>query len=401
MPPGGAGGGRVSRPRAREFGIRFGVHPAGRWNAITDVPGVRVGHCTRIEGSGPLVPGRGPVRTGVTVIHPHEDDVFLEQVPAAVHVLNGAGAMVGRSQVEEWGLLETPILLTDTELVGRVYDAAISWLARIHPEIGVTEGPVIPLVAECSSMVLNDIVGRHLREEHVFKALEAAAPGPVAEGGVGGGTGMMCYEFKGGIGTSSRVVRGLGAARGGGAGSRSGVSGTVGVLVMANHGAREHLVIQGVPVGRMITDLRPDWRRALEGRTTDGSIIIIVGTDLPLDTRQLRRLAVRATLGLARTGSTARHGSGDIVLAFSNHRANRVKRDPASAPNRGAPHPLGRVTVLRDDFIGPVFEAVVEATEEAVINALFAGETMTGRDDITVHGLPLERLREIMAPGPT
>ena len=350
-----------ARARLRDLGIVLGSLPPGPLNAITDVGGVLVGQETIIRGDGRLRPGMGPVRTGVTVIRPHPGNLFREKVLAATHVLNGAGAMVGRTLVDELGVLDTPIFLTNTLNVGLVYDAAVQACCEESPEIGITAPSIIPLVAECDDSYLNDLQGRHVRAEHVKAALSRAQGGGVEEGAVGAGTGMTCYEFKGGIGTSSR---------------RTQRGHTVGVLVLANHGAREHLRVGGVPVGLRIPDHRPQ-------RGGEGSIIMAVATDAPLASSQLRRLAVRATLGLARTGSTARDGSGDIAIAFSTAQQLREGAD---------------VTLRMTAEINPLFQATVEATEEAILNALTAAVTMTGRDGNTVHALPLDRLRDLVPP---
>ncbi len=359
----------ISRARLRELGIAIGTLPPGPLNAITDVPGVKVGHCTLNSGSGPLIPGQGPIRTGVTVIVPHGGNPYQSRVPAAAHVLNGAGEMTGRSQVEEWGVLETPIYLTNTHNVGLVYDAAVEHALAQTPSI-VQGGFVIPLVAECSDANLNDMSGRHVRREHVFSALESAATGPVPEGNVGAGTGMTCYEFKGGIGTASRLVPSAGW--------------TVGVLVLANHGRRNQLRIGDIPLGRMSAVPRPSWTPP-PAPSREGSIIIVLATDAPLLPSQLRRLAVRTTLGLARTGSTSGNGSGDLSIAFST-----VNQVDASLVDR----PLEWRSVP-DRSIDPLFEATVEATEEAIINVLTAAETMEGRDGRIVHAVDLDELRRL------
>ncbi len=364
------------RPRLRTLGIAPGVLPTGQWNAITDVPGVRVGHATIVSGAGALEMGSGPARTGVTAIHPHEDSAWRWQVPAAIEVLNGAGEMTGRSLVDEFGVLGSPILITNTLSVGEVHRATVDWMVRQHPQIG-PDGWVAPVVAETYDGWLSDIAGQHVTRKHVRDALDEASSGPVAEGNVGGGTGMMLYGFKGGIGTASRVVT-IGDS-----------TYTVGVLVQGNCGARHQLRVDGVPVGQEISDLR--WQtsaptagdaspgsEARPGR--DGSIIIVIATDAPLSDRQLSRLCRRGMLGLARTGSVAGHGSGDIVIAFSNALANRQDVEDRS--------PLLVRTQVNDLQINDLFEATVEATEEAVLNALIAAETTTGRDDHTVFALP-------------
>jgi D-aminopeptidase len=356
-----------ARPRLRDLGIALGELAPGPLNAITDVPGVRVGQTTLIAGSGALVPGQGPVRTGVTAILPHEGNPLLENVPAAMHVINGAGEVTGRSVVEEWGLLESPICLTSTLNVGLVYDAVVEWMARETGALSVDEWS-IPVVAETYDGFLNDCQGRHVRAEHVLAALASAHAGPVAEGSVGGGTGMICYQLKGGTGTASRVV------------SAGGSRWTVGALVQANHGMRDLLRVGGLPAGRLL-------HAPLPGRRQEGSIIIVLATDAPLDAHQLRRLAARGALGLARTGSTAANGSGDFAIAFSNAPVNRVGPDA-----RGAPRTL---STLHNADMTALFGAAVEAVEEAILNALCAAEDMTGRDGNFVPGLPVEQLREL------
>lgn len=355
------------RPRLRELGIELGRLPTGPLNAISDVAGVRVGVTTLIAGDGPLVPGTGPVRTGVTAIFPHEGNPYVAQVPIVVHVINGAGEVTGRSEIDEWALLETPICLTNTLSVGGVYDAVLTWMFRQAASLG-HEAWVIPVVAECFDGHLNDIQGRHVREEHVLAALDGAVGGPVPEGSVGGGTGMTCHGFKGGNGTASRV-----AETGGG-------RWTVGALVQANHGARDDLRVGGLNVGRLLTPTPPV-------RTGEGSIIIVLATDAPLDTHQLRRLSARGALGLARTGSFAGNGSGDFVIAFSNYPGNRV---PPEA--HGAPRAL---TTLYNDDMNPLFLAAVECVEEAVLNALCAAGDMDGRDGHFAPGLPSDQLRDL------
>jgi D-aminopeptidase len=340
-----------------------GALPTGPLNAITDVPGVRVGHATVIHDD-------GPARTGVTAIHPHEGSAFRTMVPAAIAVLNGAGEITGRSQVDEYGLLETPVLITNTLSVGMVHAACIDWLAAREPALGSTDF-VIPVVAETYDGWLNDITGQHVRAEHVFAALDDATDGPVAEGNVGGGTGMRLFGFKGGIGTASRVVELDSRAY------------TVGVLVQGNYGQRGDLLVDGVPVGR---EMAEPPEAAIE---RDGSVIVVIATDAPLSDRQLGRLCRRGMLGLARTGSVARHTSGDLLIAFSNTPPNRVTRGDET---------LLRTTVqLSDGRIDPLFVATVEATEEAVLNALVTAETMPGREGRVVEAIDTDWLREIMA----
>ena len=359
-----------TRPRARDIGLRIGQLPTGPNNTITDVAGVRVGQTTLIEGDGPLRPGRGPVRTGVTVVLPHPGNLYRDKVPAAIHVINGFGKCMGQEQVDELGTLESPIALTGTMNVGLVTDAIVAWSIRENPDIGIDAATVNPVVGECSDAWLNDMQGRHVREEHVFQAIESAAAGPVEEGAVGAGAGMTAFGYKGGIGASSRVTP-------------SHLGGwTVGVLVLANYGRRDQLRIDGVPVGQMLA--------AAEDVPERGSIMMIVATDAPLLDRGLRRLARRAGIGLARTGSIAGNGSGDYVIAFSAAPAVRVPYEP--------PTPTLPVELLIDTGapIDALFQATVEATEEAIVNALFRATTVTGRDGNTREALPIERVTELL-----
>ncbi|HLJ83580.1 MAG TPA: P1 family peptidase [Candidatus Eremiobacteraceae bacterium] len=354
--------------KAPALGIHIGRLQPGRYDAITDVAGVRVGQVTHISGTGNLVPGVGPVRTGVTAILPRTD-VWHRKVFAAAWALNGNGEMTGTNWVNEAGWMEVPVVLTDTLSVGRVDDGVISWYLKQYKSIGIEDDVPLPVVAECDDQFLNDQEGRHNTAEDAVAALDAAVGGPVAQGGVGGGTGMMSFEFKGGIGTASRV---LPAAEGGY---------TVGVLVNTNTARRDQLMIDGAPVGANIKDLLP---RA--PRPGNGSIIIVIATDAPLLHDQLERVAKRAALGLARTGATAMTGSGDLVIAFST--ANVVPHYPEAR--------TFQVTVLDQYHINPVFDATEDATEESVINALLAGTTMTGRDGDTAYGLPHDRLLQIL-----
>ena len=350
----------AERPRARGLGIRIGVLPPGPHNAITDVSGVMVGHVTLISGEGELVVGKGPVRTGVTAVVPHPDDVYLNQVYAAAEVINGNGEMTGMAWVNERGLLEVPVVLTNTLSVGEGYSGVVAYMLRQG------QGRVpLPVVAECYDGGLNDVAGRHVTEEHVILAIESAADGPVAEGSVGAGTGMRAYGFKAGIGTASRVLTKAQGAY------------TLGVLVVTNCGRRPNLVIDGVPVGRRLPATRPPDR--------DGSIVILIATDAPLIPLQLQRLCKRSALGMSRTGTFSRTSSGDLALAFST--AHRVPRDAATADT---------VKTLRDRRLDPLLQATVEATEEAIVNALCAADSMTGRDNRTIPGLPLDRLVDIM-----
>lgn len=359
------------RLRARQLGIVVGTYPTGPLNAITDVPGVKVGHTTLIAGEGALKAGIGPIRTGVTVVIPR-DDVWHQKVPAGSFVLNGTGEMTGLAWVAESGFLEYPIALTNTLNVPRVADGVMSWMISQYPEIGITDDTLTPVVAECDDGRLNDIQGRHVAEADVVNALNSAVGGPVKEGTVGAGTGMVSYGFKGGIGTASRT---LPESEGGY---------TVGVLVNANHGRKPELVVSGVPVGRLY-DGSAAGPPPQPGQS-EGSIIIVVATDAPLDGRQLNRLAKRAALGLARTGSTARHGSGDFIIAFST--ANVIPHYPQKRTYA--------LTHLADTHLNPVITVTVEATEEAVINALTAATTVVGRDNYRVEAISLSRLRAIL-----
>ncbi len=360
-----------TRPRARDLGVPF-VGTPGPLNAITDVAGVTVGHTTLIEGAGALKVGVGPVRTGVTAILPRGHDTLARPSFAGWYSQNGNGEMTGTTWVEESGFLEGPVLITNTHSVGVVRDAVIRWRIKAAPPDASGYWWSLPVVAETYDGYLNDINGFHVKEPHVVAALESASGGPVPEGAVGGGTGMVCYGFKGGIGTASRALeRGQGGY-------------TVGVLVQANHGLRRQLLVAGVPVGQ---EMPPDAdRAALEAARGElGSIIIVIATDAPLLPHQLKRLARRATMGLARTGSTSGNGSGDIFIAFSTANPDAFK---ASG--------LATLQMVSNEEIGSLFEATVHATEEAIINALVAADTMVGADDHRVEGLPHERLREIL-----
>lgn len=361
-----------SRLRSRDLGIVVGSYTPGPLNAITDVAGVTVGQTTLISGDGPLKPGLGPIRTGVTVVIPRVD-VWYKKVPAGSFVLNGTGEMTGLAWVSESGFLEYPIALTNTLNVPRVADGVMSWMIARYPEIGITDDTLTPVVAECDDGRLNDIQGRHVSEADVMKALDSASAGVVQEGSVGAGTGMVSYGFKGGIGTSSRR---LPETEGGY---------TIGVLVNANHGRRLELVVSGVPVGRRYETV-PPVAQALSPGQSEGSIIVIIATDAPLDGRQLTRLAKRAALGLARTGSTARHGSGDFMLAFST--ANVISHYPKE--------PTFQQTHLADTHLNPLITATVEATEEAILNALTMATTVVGRDGHRVEAISLNRLRAIL-----
>jgi D-aminopeptidase len=369
--------------RGRDLGIAIGEGTPGPLNAITDVAGIRVGHTTLIDGTGPLVVGKGPVRTGVTVIVPHEGDTWAEPVFAGTATMNGNGELTGLEWVREAGLLSGPIGITNTNAVGVVRDALVSSFDASH-DPGAAHWS-LPVAGETYDGRLNDIAGGHVRAEHVRSALEGARGGPVDEGNVGGGTGMICHEFKGGIGTASRR---LPAAIGGW---------TVGVLVQANYGRRGLLRIDGVPVGEEISldEVPSPWseeRRGLADRGPgSGSIIGIVATDAPLLPHQCARLARRAPLGVARVGGLGSTASGDIFLCFAT--GNRgMPATEAEAEGDGVLALRG----LADRALDPLIEATVEATEEAILNALVAAETMTGRDGITAHRLPHDRLVEVM-----
>jgi L-aminopeptidase/D-esterase-like protein len=378
---------RSQEPRARDLGIPFDGDP-GALDAITDVPGVEVGHATLIAGDGPRVPGQGPVRTGVTAVFPRGRAGVGEAVFGGWHTLNGNGEMTGTTWLEESGFLEGPILITNTLSIGAVHEAVIDWTNR-HGAIAA-----LPVVAETWDGSLNDIDGFHVRKEHAFAAMDSARGGAVTEGNVGGGTGMVCHGYKGGIGTSSRV---LPADQGGW---------TVGVLVQCNYGNPFELTVAGVPVGRELgTSLLPCWQGAagpthpwLEGMPSCaerersagpfeagfGSIIVVIATDAPLLPHQLERLAQRAGLGIAKMGGKGEDSSGDIFVAFSTARLGELEGGVRTA------------SMIPNDAITPLFYAVARATEEAIVNALVAAETMVGADGIRVSELPMDRVREIL-----
>jgi len=354
-----------TNPRARDLGVPFDGTP-GPNNAITDVRGVEVGHTTLISGAGKLEVGKGPVRTGVTAIHPRGKG-SNNAVFAAWFTLNGNGEMTGTTWVDDSGFLNGPVMITNTHSVGVVRDAVIAWKVKHgSPDM---EGYwwSLPVVAETWDGYLNDINGFHVKQEDAWHALDSALSGPVPEGNVGGGTGMVCNEFKGGIGTSSRVL----SAQVGGY--------TVGVLVQCNYGSREQLRVAGINVGREIPE-HTVWQKDV------GSIIVVVATDAPLIPTQLKRIAKKVSLGLGRNGSYSGDGSGDIFIAFST-------ANPGAVGAKG----LHQLTMLPNDSLDPIFLATVQATEEAVINAMVAARTMTGINDHTVIALPHDRLREILA----
>jgi D-aminopeptidase len=353
--------------RARDLGITIGRGEPGALNAITDVRGVRVGHRTivrRDDGDSHAV------RTGVTAIFPNEGWPWVEHVYAATHILNGYGELIGINQIAEWGVLMSPVVLTSSLAIGKAYDSTVRWMATTDNR-GAAE--VMPVVSECDDSYLNDVMSFPLTDEDVSAALESASGGSVEEGCVGAGTGMQCFDFKGGIGTASRV---LGREQGGY---------TVGVLVLTNHGDRSTLLVDGVRVGEVLTDDIPDW-------DLEGSCVVIVATDAPLLPHHLRRIAQRAGMGLARGGSTAHNGSGEQMLAFST--GNRI---PSARAGR-----VAQVRTVSDGssdgpyLISDLFEATIEATEEAVVNALVAAETTVGRSGHRLVALPVDPMLELL-----
>jgi len=354
----------MERKRARDHGIRIGRFEPGPGNAITDVSGVRVGQRTVVRGD--------DVRTGVTAVFPTESMPWHERVYAGTHILNGYGELIGINQINEWGLLSTPILLTSSLLIGFVYDAAVKWMNLELPEHQADDGIEMPVVTECDDSFLNDVRTFPLGDADVFEALDSAVVGDVAEGCVGAGTGMHCADFKGGIGTSSRIVPG---------------GWTVGVLTLTNFGQRDMLRIDGVPVGAEIPDLMPEEHN-------DGSCVVVVATDAPMLPHQVKRLAVRAGLGLARCGSTGHNGSGELMIAFSTANLLPLRSDGG----------ILQVSALLDgpgdgwpSAFDELFAATVEATEESVANSLFTAQTTVGRDGNVYHALPIDRTLEILA----
>lgn len=362
-----------TKPRARDLGIPFDGTP-GAFNAITDVKGVEVGYTTLISGEGDKA-----IRTGVTAILPQGKD-FAGRLFAAWHTLNGNGEMTGTTWVQESGGLGSPILITNTHSVGIVRDAVIEWGAKKHPGGGYSGDFSLPVVAETFDGFLNDINGFHVKKEHAFQALDSAKSGPIAEGNVGGGTGMMAHAFKGGTGTASRVL----SAKFGGY--------TIGVLVQANYGARQLFNVAGVPVGREITDLMPkpggqtSSLRKSNVSEGDGSIIVVLATDAPLLPHQLKRIAQRIALGVGNVGGRGENSSGDIFIAFSTANAAEIGKDEG----------IANVQMLPNDRINMLFWATEQATEEAILNALVAADTMTGYKGNTAYALPHDRLREVL-----
>lgn len=353
------------RPRMREFGIETGVLKPGQLNAITDVPGVKVGHVTLIIGEN--------IRTGVTAILPHEGNIFQEKVPAAVYVGNAFGKLMGSTQIEELGNMETPIILTNTLSVPTAAEALIDYILSLPGNERVSS--VNPVVGETNDGWLNDIRGRHVKKEHIIEAIKKAQSGPVEEGAVGAGTGTICFGYKGGIGTASRKLPD----------SRGGY--TVGVLVQTNHGGV--LQINGYPVGVRL------GRHFIEDSPEDsssGSCMVIVATDAPLDSRNLKRLAKRALLGIARTGGFYSNSSGDYAIAFSTAPGLRILQN--------SPSPTQKIEILQNSRMSPLFMAAAEAAEEAILNSLFKAQPMQGMDGHKVEALPLDKLKKIMEEAP-
>lgn len=354
------------RPRAREAGVWFGELPTGHKNSITDVPGVKVGHSSIVKGSGKLEPGKGPVRTGVTAVLPHGDNIYRRPVKGAFFDFNGCGGLQGSLQIREFGLIDTPIMLTNTMSMGTVADAVIRHMLKQNPDVGIGGDTIIPIVSECDDSFLNDSRGMHVKEEHVIAAIEGASS-TVQEGAVGAGTGMTCHDFKGGIGTSSRAV------------TAAGQKYILGTLVLTNHGDWNELKIDGVPVGSLLG--KPEKKRPEKG-----SIVMVVGTDAPVDARQLGRVAKRAIMGLALTGATSQNGSGDIVMAFSTANTHDKFDKESFIVDK----------LLRDPELDVLFRAAIDSTAESITNSLFKAETMEGRDGNMSVGLPIDKTLEIL-----
>ena len=367
----------MTKPRASHLGwLAQSLLESGPKNGFTDVEGVLVGHSTLIQGEpGPLEIGRGPVRTGVTAVLPHGGNIFIDRVSAGVHVLNGYGKTIGLEQIRELGTMETPILLTNTLNVWRCADALVDWMLLNNPGVGVKTGTINPIVGECNDGWLNDIQGRHVNREHVFTALGSAQDSPVPEGCVGAGTGTQCYQFKGGIGTSSRVLPF----------DNGGFS--VGVLLQTNFGIRDQLIICGLPVGKRLKNWHePSPKATIEERDgnfeEDGSCMVVLATDAPLNARQLGRLVRRVPLGLARTGFTCNPGSGDYVIGFSTTNCHPMT---PSEIKRSVNRPVDE-----DMTFQLLIQGAIEATEEAVLNALLAANSMEGRDGHLAPAIPVD-----------
>ncbi len=357
------------RRRLRDLGLKIGRFLPGKYNAITDVKGVKVGHSTIISGPAQFEP---TVRTGVTIILPNEDNVFMDRVFGGSYVLNGAGELSGLIQVQEWGLIETPIILTNSLSVGTCSEAVVEYMIQRYPQIGNKLDVILPLVGECDDAWLNDIAGQHVQSQHVFEAYENARSGPVPEGSVGGGTGMITCDFKAGIGTSSRKLH----QRYGGY--------TIGVLVMTNFGEMNSLRFDGIPIGKL---LAPYYSHLPKRTQNYGSIIAVIATDAPLLPHQLNRIAKRVSLGIGRVGSYAAHGSGEIILSFST--ANKVPRESAKM--------VYRVKSLLEHRMNPIYEASIETTEEAILNALCVAEDMAGVQGHFSPAIPLDKLQDVIS----
>lgn len=345
-----------NRPRVSELGVRIGILDPGPQNSITDVPDVLVGHVSIVEGKGALQIGDGPVRTGVTAILPHRENVFTRKVTGAVHVLNGFGKALGFLQVQELGVIESPVVLTSTLSSWRAADALIDYMSMNNPKIYSFN----PVVGECNDGFLNDMVGRHISTEHVLSAIENASSPNTEEGNVGGGTGMTGFDWKGGIGTASRLC------------VTSQDTFTVGALTMTNTGDPREFRIDGVRVGRHLLPPKSDF----DPTNAPGSIIMVIGTEAPVDARQLGRICRRAALGLGRAGGTASHSSGDFIIAFSNSTQR---------------------STLDDVDLTPLFNGTIEATEESVVNSVLRSETMIGRDGNTRYGIPIDQVRNLLS----
>ena len=355
------------RRRLRELGIQIGYLPTGALNSICDLPGLRIGHSTIVRGEGKLVRGQGPVRTGVTVIIPHDGDLWSDRPTAAFYSLNGCGVVTGSDWINESGALEGPLALTNSHSVYDVCKALTNIMVERFPCIGTTDDAYLPVVGECDDSPLNDINGFHVQEQHVREAMEKAGK-DCEEGAVGAGTGMTCYGFKGGIGTASRLI------------NVEGKDYCVGALVNTNHGQTHQLLINGQSVGRALAA----EKAALVNK--EGSIVMVLATDAPMNHKQLERLCKRACLGLARTGSSAGNGSGDFVLAFSTGRI--VPRQPSTA--------FLNLPEIHTEQINKFFEAAGEATEEAILNSIFVADSVRGRDDYVSPGLPVDRCLDLM-----
>ena len=345
--------------RVRDCGINIGIYPTGQHNAITDVPGVKVGHSTLVKDDN--------IRTGVTAILPHDGNIFMHKVPAAIYIANGFGKLTGYSQVEELGNLETPVILTNTLSVPTAADALIDYTLSVEDNKGFVRS-LNPVVGETNDGSLNDIQGRHVTKTDVINAINSATSGRVPEGAVGAGTGTICFGYKGGIGTASRVL------------PRDKGGYTVGVLVQTNFGG--NLTIAGIPV-------EEELKNASGPNSGDGSCMIVVATDAPITARNLKRLAKRAVFGVAKTGGHCSNGSGEYVIAFSTAEDLRI---PYHAPGQD----MLKIKELRNSKMTPLFEAVIEATEEAILNSLFAANTMTGRNGLTIEKLPLSKVLNIL-----